>query len=205
MVEKNGMQNKQRFFALCGIVAPILFTILVIIESLLRPDYSQIYNFVSDLGVGPYAIIQNVNFIIFGLLSIGFAFGLKEGLPSPQGKALKAGIWLVAIFGLGVFFTGVFPLNYLSEIPHFIASFIEFISIIAAQLLIWKGLRSADSAFWGRYRVYSLISGILSIILLVIYISLITANYHGVLQRLFLTVHWIWIEVTALKLYFLTK
>lgn len=50
-------QNWQRIFALCGIVAPILFTLLVIVASLIRPEYSQTHNFVSDLGVGPYAII----------------------------------------------------------------------------------------------------------------------------------------------------
>jgi hypothetical membrane protein len=58
-------KNRQRLFAFCGIVAPILFTLLVVVASLLRPGYSQTHNFVSDLGVGPYAIIQNAKFIIF--------------------------------------------------------------------------------------------------------------------------------------------
>jgi len=160
--------EKQRIFALCGIIAPILFTFLVIVASFLRPDYSQIYNFVSDLGVGPYSIIQNVNFVIFGLLVIVFSLGLRSGLSVSQGRALKAGIWFVTIFGLGVLFAGVFPEDYLSGVPHNLVSATAFLTIIAAQLLIWKGLKNANNALWGKYRTYSLISGLLSILLLLL-------------------------------------
>ena len=90
-------KNRQKIFALCGIIAPILFTLLVIVESLLRPGYSQIFNDVSDLGLGPYSIIQNINFIIFGLLSIGFAIGLGANLPHRAGKATK---WLIIVLDL---------------------------------------------------------------------------------------------------------
>src|SRR6266516_2158292 len=55
-----------------AIIAPILFTISVIVESVLRSGYSQIYNYISELGVGPYAIIQIASFIVFGLLLLVF-------------------------------------------------------------------------------------------------------------------------------------
>jgi hypothetical membrane protein len=200
-------QKNQRLFAICGIVAPILFLLLVVVASLLRPGYSQIHNFISDLGVGPYAIIQNTNFIIFGLLIIGFALGLRGGLPAPQGRALKAGIWLIIIFGFGILFAGVFPENYLSQGPHNLASSTAFLSIIAAQLLIWQGLKNADDSVWGRYRTYSLISGLLTLILLlVLRVAISTSgDYQGAAQRAFLAVPWIWIALTGLKLYSLNK
>jgi len=197
--------EKQRIFALCGIIAPILFTFLVIVASFLRPDYSQIYNFVSDLGVGPYAIIQNVNFVIFGFLVIVFSLGLRSGLSVSQGRALKAGIWFVTIFGLGVLFAGVFPEDYLSGVPHNLVSATAFLTIIAAQLLIWKGLKNADNYIWGKYRTYSLISGLLSIVLLLVLRVAIGGDYQGLAQRLFLAVPWIWIEVTGIKLYLMAK
>ena len=86
-------------------------------ESLLRPGYSQYYNFVSDLGVGHLAVLQNINFIVFGILTILFAIGLRNGLPTPQGKALKTGIWFVILFALGVLLAGIFPESYLSAYP----------------------------------------------------------------------------------------
>lgn len=196
-------QNRLKLFALCGIIAPILFAILVMVASMLRPDYSQIHNFVSDLGVGSYALLQNINFIIFGLLSMGLALGLMIGLPTPQGKALKSSIWLVIIFGWCVLLAGVFPEDYLSQGPHNLVSSTAFVTIIAAQLLIWHGLRNADDTIWGKYRTYSIISGLLSLILVILLKFTITyaPDYQGLVQRLFLAIPWIWIGITGLKLY----
>ncbi len=191
-----------RLFALCGVIAPILFTIVVIIASFLRPGYSQTTNFISDLGVGSYAFVQNANFIIYGLLSIGFALGLREGLPAPLGRASNAAVACVILFGIGIIGAGIFPEDYLLEAPHTLVSSIAFLAIIAAQLLIWQGLRHADTATWGRYRLYSLISGLLSFVL--VWFSSSTA-YPGAAQRIFLAVPWLWIEVTGLKLYFLAN
>jgi hypothetical membrane protein len=195
------MLETQRLFAYCGLMAPIIFTILVIVASLLRPDYSQTYNFISDLGVGPYAFIQNLNFIIFGLLSVGLALGLKGTLPSRQGRAAKAGIGLVILFGLMVMLAGVFPEDYLSQVPHNLVSASAFLFIIAAQLLIWRGLKNADAS-WGSYRTYCLVSGILSIILLLaLRVAISTgSDYQGAVQRVFLAVPWIWIGVSGLTL-----
>jgi len=202
----NFFMNRQQFFALCGIIAPISFMLLVIVASLLRLNYSQISNFVSDLGFGHYAIIQNINFFIFGLLSIGLALGLKDGLPSPQGRSLKIGVWFVILFGLGVLFAGVFPEDYLSQVPHNLVSSTAFVAIITAQLLIWQGLRNEDSMVWGRYRTYSLISGLLSIIFVILLKVTMTyyVDYQGAAQRLFLAVPWLWIGITGVKLYYLT-
>lgn len=198
-----------QFFALCGIIAPILFTILVIIESLIRPGYSQIFNDVSDLGVGPYAIIQNINFIIFGLLSIIFAIGLGNFLPKRSGKAVK---WLVIVFGLMIILAGVTLIfsapNIVyakDDIPHGLVSAIAFLLIIIAQFLTWQALRGSDKAIWGKYPMYSLLSGLLSIATLIFLSYTQFSPYHGASERLFIAVWLIWIEVTALKIYIMSK
>lgn len=197
----NRKRNRQQLFVLCGIVAPVLFTIIVAVASLLRPGYSQTYNFISDLGVGPYAIIQNVNFWIFGLLVICFSLGLWGGLPTPKGPASKVGVALVILFGCGVFLAGVFPEDYGTGKMHSLVSSLAFLAIIAAQLLIWWGLRKGDHEAWGKYRTYSLISGILSFAMLVVLGMAMGGDYQGAAQRAFLAVPWIWIGVTGLQLY----
>jgi hypothetical membrane protein len=209
MSKNNIITKKQRrlkFYAICGIIAPIFFWVMVIIESILRPGYSQYYNFVSDLGVGPLAIIQNINFIIFGILTIGLAIGLRKGLPTPQEKALKIGVWFVILFAIGVLLAGLFPESYLSANPHNIVSATAFVAIIAAQLLIWQGLKNEDSTIWGRYTTYSLISGLLSLILVILLkVAILYGFYPGLSQRAFLLVSWIWIGLTGLKLYSLSR
>lgn len=210
MTEKNRTSiQKQRFYALCGITAPILFTILVIVESLLRPGYSQIFNDISDLGLGPYSIIQNINFIIFGLLSISFAIGLGANLPRRAGKAVK---WLVIVFGVCIILAGVTlfsvgaDVTYAKDVvAHGLVSAIAFLVIIIAQFMTWLALRGSNDVIWGRYRTYSLISGLLSILTLVILSYTQFSSYHGATERLFIAVWMIWIEVTGLKLYLIKK
>ena len=70
---------------------PILFTLLVVFESILRPGYSQISDEISYLGVGPYSYIQNANFIISGLLVVVFALGLGASSSSPSPPAPGGG------------------------------------------------------------------------------------------------------------------
>ncbi len=198
--------DRLRFYAICGIVAPIFFWFMVVIESLLRPGYSQYYNFVSDLGVGHLSILQNINFVVFGILTIGLAIGLKNGLPSPKTRTLKAGIWFVILFAIGVLLAGVFPETYLWAIPHNIVSATAFVAIIAAQLFIWQGLKDKDRTMWGRYATYSLISGLLSLILVILLkVAMLYGFYPGLSQRAFLIVSWIWIGVTGIKLYTSTQ
>jgi len=197
--------DKQKFYALCGISAPIIFALLVVVASLARQDYSQTSNFVSDLGVGPYSFIQNINFFIFGILSIGLALGLRGALP--PAKSLKAGVILVIIFGLGIILAGIFPESYLSQVPHNLVSATAFITIIAAQFLVWYGLRKEDEKIWGTYAKYCLISGLLSFLFLIVLRVSINyyPDYQGAAQRLFLAVPWIWIGLSGLKLLSLEK
>jgi hypothetical membrane protein len=174
----------------------------VAIASLLRPGYSQTHNFISDLGVGSYAILQNTNFVVFGLLSVGLALGLRAGLPAPQGRALKAGVWFVILFGVAMMFAGILSEAYLAGRPHTFVSSVAFLTVITAQLLIWYGLRRADASVWSRYRMYSLISGLLSFAL--VWFSAST-EFPGAAQRIFIAVPLVWIELTGFKLYLLTS
>jgi len=60
------MQRIHASRALTGVVGPVLFMIVVTIASLVRADYSQIRDPISDLGNGPHAWLQNTNFAVFG-------------------------------------------------------------------------------------------------------------------------------------------
>ncbi len=191
----------QRLLALCGLLAPVLFALIVLAASLLRPGYSQTANFVSDLGVGPMAIVQNVNFVVFGLLVTALAFGLRESLPAPRGRAFTAGVVLLAVFALGVLLAGVFPEDFAGGGPHTAVSSSAFLAIIAAQLFVWRGLRGADPAAWGRYRTASLVCGVLSLAMLVVFKAALGGAYQGAGQRAFLAVPWTWVEITGLRLY----
>ncbi len=190
----------RRLLAIGGIVAPILFTVVVAILSLLRPGYSQVANFVSDLGVGPNAAIQNANFLIFGLLVVALAFALLRSLPSPRRKSFVVGAVLMMVFGLGVLLAGVFPEDYAGGVPHSNVSSTAFLASILACLLVGWSLRKAEPA-WRRYGTYSLVTGVVSFAVLLVFGVAVGGAYQGAAQRAFLAVPWVWVGVTGLEVY----
>jgi len=86
-------------------------------------------------------------------------------------------------------------------VSHGLVSAIAFLVIIVAQFLTWQALRGSNGAIWGRYPIYSLISGIISILALIFLSYTQFSSFHGASERLFIAVWIIWIEITGLKLY----
>jgi hypothetical membrane protein len=101
----------QRMLAAAGICAPILFALGFVMQGFLRTDlrlgYNPIAQEVSDLTAGPLGWVQQVNFLVFGLLIIAFGVGLSRGVR-------KASPWMVgpALLGwngLELIIAGIFP------------------------------------------------------------------------------------------------
>ncbi len=190
----------RRLLAVGGIAAPIVFTSVFAILSLLRPGYSQVSDFVSDLGVGPNAAVQNANFVVFGVLVIALALALVQSLPTPRRRTTDAGVVLMMVFGLGVLLAGVFPEDYAGGGPHTGVSSTAFLASILASTLVGWGLRKADPA-WRRYATYSLVSGILAFGVLIVFKIAVGGPYQGAAQRAFLAVPWIWVGATGIQVY----
>lgn len=99
-----------RLAAWAGIIGPILFFGTWVAQELfLTEGYSPIEQPVSALAAWPHGWVQNVNFVVFGLLTLAFAAGLHRGLaPSRFGIAGPA---LFAVTGFGLLWASVFPLE----------------------------------------------------------------------------------------------
>ncbi len=193
--EKSMSISEGRLFALSGVIAPILFTGVVIILGFLHPGYSHVSQVMSDLGAvgAPYATIMNANIFVSGLLFIAFAYGLHKGIG--DGKGSKIGPILVAVSGgfrLGV---AIIPLpNRL----HLQLALAAYITITIAPLIISRRLKQ-DSR-WQGYRLYSLATGVTSVILLFVFLGGAGGPWYGALQRIFFAPSLIWIEVMAIRL-----
>jgi hypothetical membrane protein len=197
-----------RVSALAGIAAPILFTLLVVVESLLRPGYSQLADVISDLGVGPYSMIQNLNFIATGLLIGLFAFSIKTNLPAKSGTKKSDAARSIVIATVGTIIAGLtlvlwawFPDDYFFFWIHTGASFIAFFSLSAAQIFAWRALRRNPS--WGWYSKFSLIVGVLTLIAIFVFtLTLGTwTSFQGLAERFVVAVPFIWLAATGTKLY----
>lgn len=205
-------QNRLLLYSICGIIPLLLFVAWLIIAAILSPGYNGNSSYISPIHVGFYGMIQNIVFIVLGLLSIGLTFGLHIGLPASRNRLLNMGVWSLMIFSVGVLLAGLLPLagllhdNYLIIVPYnlltSLAFAITFISYTAALLLIGQGLKNEDSLIWGKYSKFSMTTGFLFIILLVLLtIVVIYSFYPGVSQRAFIIISWVWILITGVKLY----
>ena len=195
-----------RLFAICGMTAPVLMLVLWTVASLIRPGYDQLGQYGSELGTGPNAIVMNTNFVITGLLIVGFAIGLFANVHG--GRGAQIGSILLLVFGAGELAGGLFPCDpgcpvtaqSVFQLTHSVDAVIAFVAIALAPLLFSLGLNRDDR--WQAYRSYSIVTGLLAICLFSIFsaASLGYLEYVGLFQRLFLAVTFLWIEVVAIQL-----
>jgi len=204
---ERGERGLRRASAWAGIVAPILFVALVAVESLLRPGYSQIADWVSYLGYGPNAALQDLNFLLFGALSIVVAIGQGAALPRTREASAQRAERLVAVSGVAVMIAGgsLFLVDALPAgvafVTHTVASFVAFGVFLVAMSVTARSLKDADGAAWGRYRRFSRWSAWIGAVLLATFVATMFGPYAGLTERLLIATLLIWIEGTGWKLH----
>ena len=196
-----------------GVVGPLLFIVVFIVEGLTRPGYSAWRNFVSQLATGPGGWVQVVNFLVYGALMVGFAIGLRRALV--KGRASIAAPVLFVAYGLALVTAGIFvsdpALGYPVGAPqvhtthgliHGLAGLVTFTLLtIASFVMAWRF--AAES---GRWAVYSALTGLLIIACFIASNTFSVMDASGSLanaptgfvQRISIIGGWTWIAMVAL-------
>ena len=99
-------RRSTEFLLLCGVIGPLLFILVFLIEGATRPGYSAWRTDVSYLALSNQGWEQIANFIVCGSLCIAFAVGLWQIWRT--GRASVWGPLLIGLFGLGLLIAGVF-------------------------------------------------------------------------------------------------
>jgi hypothetical membrane protein len=188
----------------------VLFTTVVVLCAALRPGYSHLSQFMSELGATgtPNAALMNVaGFIPTGLLIAAFGVALTRSLGSGV-RSLLAGA-LVTLFGVGVFLAGIFscdagcptgPGTTLEARTHDAVSIPAFISAILG-IGLW-GFEFRRRPGWDRIWKYSAASSAAAAVCLVATASSIDGRVlTGLWQRLLLGTLFVWYAVIAVRLY----
>lgn len=153
--------------ALAGIVGPVLFTATFLAqEAFRRSEYDPLAEPVSALEAGPNGWIQQVNFVVFGVLTIAFALGLHRGLrPTRAGIAGPA---LLFLSGIGLLLAATFPLRQdaagVTYDPggHIVAGFMFFLTSAVGLIVVSR--RVAHDPRWRSLATYSLAAGIVAVV-----------------------------------------
>ena len=101
--------NLTQLLLACGVLGSGLFTVVYLIEGATRPGYNPWLQAVGNLSLSDQGWLQVVNFIVSGLLILGFAIGLRQTLCSGEGAIL--GPVMIAAAGAGLILAGIFVID----------------------------------------------------------------------------------------------
>lgn len=157
-----------RRLALAGIIGPVMFATLIVVQGFLLPDYSHVRLPISALAAWPTGWIQVLNFYIFGALTIAFAHALHCAVRLTRGGVI--GFALLAFSGVGLILDGIFSWQMVDGMPretapHVVGAIIVFIG--TGLGLIWFSRRCVADPQWRDLATYTMASGIAVVVLFV--------------------------------------
>ena len=208
-----------RLLIVGGVLGPLLFILIFLIEGATRPGYSAWHNYVSSLATSDQGWEQIGNFLLCGLLVFGFAVGLRQVWHA--GRSATWGPILFGLFSLALITAGIFvtdgSLGYppgsttkgpqtLHGTIHGVAGLIAFILLAIACFVMAR--RFAGDPNWKGWALYSVLTGIAVIGLFIVFTAIAALDESGVLpnsptgllQRIAIILGWGWIALLALRL-----
>jgi hypothetical membrane protein len=192
--------------AIAGIIAPLWFVTLVIVQGILQPDYSHSAMPISALAAWPAGWMQCVNFFVFATLMAAFAIGLHHVvLPTHLGLA---GIVLLLASSVGMLMAGLFPWINVNGVPtetrpHVVGAILSF-SCASTGLMVLSRRMAADPQ-WRGLSTYVLETGVVMLMLFIVLGAFAIEDgaplhgWAGLLQRMVLVVWFPCILVMARK------
>jgi len=208
-----------RFLIAGGAIGPLLFIIVLLIEGATRPGYSAWHNYGSSLSLSDQGWMQIANFLVCGLLILGFAIGLRQVFQTGRGS-----VWgpiLLGVFGVSLIVAGLFvtdpslgyPLGTHGSGPqtlhgtiHGVAGLIAFSSLPIASFVMAR--RFVGDPNWKGWALYSIVTGVLVIVFFIASTTVSALDESGVLpgspiglfQRIAIFAGWSWIAILAIRL-----
>jgi hypothetical membrane protein len=201
----------------CGVLAGPIFIAAFIVEGAARADYDPMRHPVSSLAIGEYGWTQSANFVIAGLLTLGFAISLRHALPV-NGKdsvwgPILVGVWAIGLIGAGLFVTdpvGGYPPGTPLRIAeystagalHDAFSLPAFIGLAAASFVYGRRFARRGLRGWAAYSVGTGVVFVVGFILSSIGFDQNEpfADLAGLLQRLTVIIGWVWLTALAAHL-----
>jgi hypothetical membrane protein len=194
---------------------PVVFTAAWLVAWPVQDDYSPRREDISALAAldAQHRWIMVIGFLALGVGTAALGIGLWTTLVG--GAAARVGAVLVTIAGVGIVIAGLAPNDCSSELAacnakveagdvswhhavHDLDSGLLFLALVAAQLTLARAFRR--DAGWRDLRTYSLVSGLLTFALFLLFATDAIDDWNGLAQRVFTAVPWIWIAVLGLRL-----
>lgn len=200
--------NVHSALAFAGIIGPVMLIITDIVAASANPGYSAVEHSISSLALGDLGWVQTVGFLAIGLLVEIFTAGLLYNIRASRGFHLSIAGMVIMGFGmllLGAFRTDPVGVADTTEgVIHNLAAMAVFWLFPIVSLLMAPSLR--NDPYWRNVYRYTVIAGILAVILVVIVAILdeTSSTWFGLAQRVLVANMIVWVEVMAFKLLYLS-
>jgi Protein of unknown function (DUF998) len=200
----------------CGLLAGPLFVVAFFVEGVVRDGYDPMRHPVSSLALGPGGWQQVLTFVVCGILTVGFALGLRQSLRPGPGACfgpLLVGVWGVGLIGAGLFATdpvsgypaGTPPkpaaYSWHGFLHDMVFSLPAFAAMAAAMVVLGYAFLRRRSPGWA---VYSLLSAFVFLALFLMAgvgfdQNATLVDTAGLWQRLSVGVCWVWLFALAVR------
>jgi hypothetical protein len=202
----------RKILLFCGIAAPILYVITVIVGAAVRNDYSHIVNAISELisNGAPNKALLDVIFNIYNALLLAFAIG---GFIAVKNAHRLCRVAMGIFIGIQIlsFSWGFFPMDPLGSASTFAGTMHNVLGgVVALATIIMPLLMGLGLRRMGDYRGYVIFSFIVSVIIFVSGLTGVILGGQGFLvfgffERITIGTYEIWILVTALNMLKMTQ
>jgi hypothetical membrane protein len=197
-----------------AVAGPIAFTIAWLIGGFAQDEYSVRREDISALAAldAQNAWIMITGFLFLAAGTVALAAGLASTL---NGRPAVIGSILVLIAGVGIAVAGLARNDCSSELTacadrvdagdvswhhmvHDTVSLVIFLALVAAPLVLARAFRRDEH--WQNLRGYSVATGLVGFVLLVLFVTEAAGSWNGLLQRVFVSVPFLWIAVLGFRL-----
>jgi hypothetical membrane protein len=207
-----------RLLIMGGAIGSLLFILVLLVEGATRPGYDAWRMAGSALSLSDRGWMQIANFIVGGLLILGFAVGVRQTLGRGRGAAW--GPILLAIAGMGLIIAGIFVTDPAFGYPpgtpggptlhttwhgalHFFLGGLAFFIGLSAACFVFAR-RFASDPHWRGWVALSVTAGVIVLAFLVAY-AVVAASVPGggsagFLERISIITGLAWIALFAFRL-----
>jgi hypothetical protein len=180
----------------CGAIGAVLFTATYLLEGSTRPGYDALQQPISALSLGPGGWVQQVNFVVFGVLLVLSAVGWYRVLMSMRGAIwfpLLQGIGGLCLIGAGVSsmdpFPGYPPGATLSTSTaqgtlHSIFAWVLILCLAQSCFALAANVRFARIPRWRWWEAYSYLAGVLMLVFWGMFVKGAPGPFGGLYERL---------------------
>ena len=115
---KSSEDSKYRFLLFCGVLAPVIMMVVILVIGQITPDYNPITDTISRMGTAdrPYAVVLHGSYFAYGVLIGIAAYGLCQTMGcTNSAKTLAV---LLGTHDIGTVLLAIFPDSVILILMH---------------------------------------------------------------------------------------